>query len=53
MAASRKNKRSSPGINHPESHAAIISRAQLDCTTVESVVRFDRGVAHEAAVRTS
>ena len=39
-------------MNHPENHAAIISRAQLDCTTVESVVRFDRGVTHEAVAGT-
>jgi hypothetical protein len=40
-------------MNHPENHAAIISRAQLGCTTADSVVRFDRGVAHEAVVGTS
>ena len=51
--APRKNKRPNPGINHPESHAAIVSRAQLDCTTAESVARFDRGVAHEAVAGAS
>ena len=40
-------------MNHPESHAAIISRAQLNYTTVESVARFDRGVAHEAVAGAS
>jgi hypothetical protein len=40
-------------MNHPESHAAIISRAQLDYATAERVVRFDRGVAHEAVAGAS
>jgi hypothetical protein len=43
-AAPRKNKHPSPGTNHPNSHATTTYRAQLDGTTVESVVRFDQGV---------
>ena len=35
-------------MNHPESHAAIVSPAQLDCTTAEGEVRLARGVAQEA-----
>ena len=53
LSAPRKNKRPNPGINHPESHAAIVSRAQLDYTTAEHVARFDRGVAHEAVAGAS
>ncbi len=52
-AASRKNKHPSPGTKRPDSHATTTCRAQLDCTTAERMVRFDWGVAHEAAAGTS
>jgi hypothetical protein len=29
-------------MSHPESHATTTCRAQLDCTTAEDMVRFDR-----------
>jgi hypothetical protein len=53
MSASRKNKHPSPGTKRPDSHATTTCRTQLDCTTAERVVRFDWGVAHEAAAGTS
>ncbi len=52
-AAPRKNKHLSPGTRRSDSYTAIISRTQLDCTTAKCVVRFDWGVAYEAAAGTS
>jgi hypothetical protein len=49
----RKDKHPRPGTRLRDSHATTTCRAQLGCTTVESVTRFDQGVAHEAVAGAS